>query len=600
SSITISWGSSTEALRFEVSGADRIWQDAGLNTSFTFDGLAIDSAYTFFVRGVFPNCIGPALEVSCSTLPCLTFPDLTGIANDVSCFGGNDGSIQLNTNGQFTSWDVFFEGSVLNGSQVTDLLAGTYQSIAIDSRGCADTLDLTIEEPAEIVIDITTQGNLSCNGQVSLIPIITGGNGPFSFLWNGSAVDSLLTGITMAGIYSLVVQDANGCEAMASLQLDESSSLQGELIITPESCSNMADGSIVVNLTGGTPDFTYTWSDPNIGSGNQANNLPSGSYFVTVTDANMCEIVLEATVEQGPDLELSGTTTGARCFGGSNGSVEVFVNNGVGNLSYNWSPNIPNDGSIAFDVPAGTYTVDVTDERGCSASREYVVTEPPILDGNGIVTDVLCHGEATGGIQLETTGGTPPYVFDWGDGVNQASPGPLTAGEYTVFIVDANGCSRTQSFTVTENAPLTSSVQVEDAKCAGENSGSISVTSISGGLPPYSYYWPSLDTSGAQLSDISSAIYEVQITDANGCVQIDSAVVNEPPNLLVEAVTEDVRCFGEQSGLIELSTLGGTPGYQYRLNSEGTWQGSNAFLGISAGSYVGYVQDGNGCVVEIP
>lgn len=594
--LSINWTPNNQALSYEVRTERGTWQNVGLDTDFTFTNLQFDSTYTFFVRGVFQQCAGPSLSVQCRTQPCLTPPTLDGLDFDVSCNGADDGRLELSASGFGAPYRFTVNGTDVNGGIIGDLPPGDYRAIAYNQRGCTDSLSFQISEPAPLTGAIVVEGGVGCNNSATLTATPEGGTGPFSYQWNGSdgAADFVATA---AGDFALVITDVNGCTFNTSTTLTAPPPLLAPFTVNPETCTGRQDGSITVNPSGGVPPYAYDWSASGIGDNNVATGLVSGDYEITVTDGGGCSFVVETSVGRGPDVQLTGDFTGVSCNGGSDASITLSVSQATNPLIFDWtgSNSITN---VADGLTAGEYEVRVTDDRGCQATTSFSITEPTALIGEGTLQQVLCFGDNTGGIDWTIAGGTPPYNYQWSNGITNPDPGDLSAGLYSLEVTDANGCRYGQDFLIEQNAPLTAEFSVDPVTCAGGTNGAVTVSAGSG-TPPYTYQWTGNGATSPSLNNLSAAVYEVSITDANGCGEVLNAEVSEPAALLAEGVTENIRCFGERSGLIELSVEGGTPGYRFRLNDTDEWRDLNVFLDLGPGEYVGYVRDANGCDVQV-
>ena len=594
--ITISWNPAPGVSRYEVSLEDRVWMSAGLTPEFTFENLRFDSTYTFFVRGLFSDCSGPIYEVNCRTQPCLAPPTLAGIPTDVSCFGLDNGTLQLSGDGPNAPYEFTVNGTPENDGMAENLAPGEYRAIVYNSRGCTDSLTFEVRQPTRITAGIQQDGSPACGNSYDLIALPGGGTGPYTYEWNGAAGDSILTDQQGAGTFSLTVFDANNCEMSEDIIVTTPAPLLAQHSSAPETCTGRADGTLTVTPQGGTGPYSYDWGPLAVGDTNFVEGLDAGAYTILVTDTDGCTFSVDATVGRGPDVVLDGNFIEASCFGESNGRINLSTSQATLPISYAWTgSNSTTD--VADNLPAGEYTVTVTDGRGCSAESLFTITEPTQLLGTGITTDVLCFGGTTGTIDFTANGGTAPYTYNWSNGRTTPNPGLLAEGNYQVVVTDANNCTYTEDFTVEENEALTASFQQQEVSCPGGTDGSIAVVA-GNGTPPYQYAWAGTTSSTALLSNVGAGFYEVQITDANGCTQSVNSTVTEPPALTADPILEPVRCFGETSGLIELDVTGGTPGYQFRLG-DGEWQGGNVFIGLNDGVCSAAIRDNNGCLLEL-
>jgi hypothetical protein len=226
------------------------------------------------------------------------------------------------------------------------------------------------------------------------------------------------------------------------------------------------------------------------------------------------------------------------------------------------------------------------------------VAEPAALTATTSSTDVLCNGGSTGTASVvSVSGGVPGYIYLWAPtGQTGATATGLSQGIYTVQITDTNGCMITDTVTVAEPAALTATTSTTAVLCNGGSTGTASVTSVSGGVPGYTYLWTPTGQTGATATDLSQGMYTVQITDTNGCMMTDTVTVTEPAALLATTSTTDVLCNGGNTGTASVvSVSGGVPGYAYLWTP--TSQTGAIATGLSQGIYTVQITDTDGCMI---
>lgn len=314
-------------------------------------------------------------------------------------------------------------------------------------------------------------------------------------------------------------------------------------VLTMPSCFGAADGSIALTVTDGDPPYSWAWtrnSPPggNSGTGILISGLMAGQYQITVTPATGCPVNFNVIMTQPPLLTASTAATPILCKGGT-GSIDVTVTGGTSPYSFNWA-----DGPVSEDragVTAGTYSVTVTDAHACKTYTSAVVTEPlSDISIFGIITDVSCFGGNDGAVNLTVTGGTPPYSFDWGGGITSEDRNALFPGTYSVIVRDANGCTSSGSFLLSQPPRLVLSILKKNETCPGDNDGEINIT-VNGGTPLYVFDWNDLSHPPAEPEDrtgLTEGIYSVLVTDTKGCqeeltVEITSEFQNPvPPGMI--------------------------------------------------------------------
>ena len=237
----------------------------------------------------------------------------------------------------------------------------------------------------------------------------------------------------------MTINDAQGCEITTSYTVGEPATLVVAETMVDATCAGFADGTITLEVTGGTLPYTYTWS--NEATTASITDLTAGTYAVTINDAQGCEITTSYTVGEPATLVVTETVVDATCAGFADGTITLEVTGGTLPYTYTWS-NEATTATIA-DLTAGTYAVTINDAQGCEITASYTVGEPATLVVAETMVDATCAGFADGTITLEVTGGTLPYTYTWSNEATTASISDLTAGTYAVTINDAQGCEIT-------------------------------------------------------------------------------------------------------------------------------------------------------------
>lgn len=293
---------------------------------------------------------------------------------------------------------------------------------------------------------------------------------------------------------------------------------------TDAECNGEASGSVDLTVSGGNPGYTYSWS--NGATTEDLTNVAAGTYTVTVTDQSGSTASISATVNEPTALMASTSSTDVGCNGGNDGSATVNASGGTPPYSYAWS-----DGQTtqtATGLAAGTYSVVVTDANGCTTAAYATVDEPDALTVSTVSSDVSCNGGSDGSASAIPAGGTAPYSYSWSNGFNSYYNQGLAAGNYTVTITDANGCTASASVTINEPTAVTVTANATDETCPNQNDGTASA-SASGGTPAYTYSW-SNGATGANVSGLAPGSYTVTATDANGCTGSASVSVAAASN----------------------------------------------------------------------
>jgi len=515
----------------------------------------------------------------------------TGTQTNVLCNGGLTGSASVVASGGTGPYTYNWAPSGGTGSTATGLGAGTYTVTITDANGCTSTRSFTITQPT-VLTSTTSFTQSTCgssNGSAAVV--VSGGVGPYTYLWSPSGgTGATATGLA-AGTYTVVYTDANGCTGTASVTVPNAGSPTATITATTNvSCFGGNNGSATVAASGGTGPYTYAWT-PTGGTSATGTPLIAGAYTVTVTDANGCSTTATTTITQPPTLAATATSSPVLCFGGTTGSATVTATGGVGPYAYNWAPS-GGTGSTATGLAAGGYTVTVTDANGCTTTASSTVTQPTALAATATSSPVLCFGGNTGSASVTASGGTAGYTYNWvpsgGTGVSATG---LTAGVYTVTVTDANGCTTTASTTVTQPIALTATTSFTQSTCNAANGAAFVV--CGGGSPIYTYLWSPSGGTTASANGLVAGVYTCLITDANGCTLTASVTVPNANSPLVTIIaTDSVSCFGGNDGFAAASSTGGTTPYSY------LWSNADADTlagNLTAGSYTVTVTDANGC-----
>ena len=550
----------------------------------------------------------------------------------VSCEGACDGFITPNITGGsgnyiFYSWSAGDIGAnAPNAETLTDLCPGVYTLQVIDTNGCEDFIDFEITEPTAIDITLDAVINVTCyegsDGAISVSA--TGGAGGYNFVWNSGAYNGNIIAGLPAGIYNLVVTDANGCSEELTVEITEPAPFLANLTVPAIEgsefdipCFGDETGSIITLIEGGTPNYDIIWSGVGITDPFSLNqqNLPAGTYTITVTDAEGCEITESVTITA-PEFPLEVTATVSNyasgfeisCFGACDGFIDLTVTGGVAPYTFLWEVN-DDGGEFALtediqDLCPGIYEVLVSDANGCDELLSFTIEEPEPIAINPTLSDfdgfnVSCAGACDGSIEIAPSGGVPDYTIAWlvnGEDLGSGSVlNDLCGGDVVeVTITDAAGCEQSQTFIITEPDSIVLDATVSNISCTGETDGSI-VVNVSGGAGGYTYTWTPDLGSGASLNNLEAGTYCLQVTDANGCSVEECWEIIEPTELTATITGTPANC-GACDGLIVLTLTGGTTPYSI------AWSGPTAVpddvtlaTELCAGVYSIAVSDAAGC-----
>ena len=578
-------------------------------TSATATGL---SAVTYSVTVTDANACPATSAVTLSqpTLLAVSTPTVTA----TTC-GQNVGTAAVTGSGGTAPYTFAWAGNGASGqtaATATALGVGSYTVTITDAKGCNTNTVANIavlSGPAPVA---TTVSNVKCFGQSngSTSVSATGGSTPYTYAWSNGGTNALNTGL-VAGSYTVTVTDAGGCSAqsVATVTQPQSLTLLSQTSVQ-DVCFGENVGSASLNVSGGTPNYTYSWAGSNAvgATGATASGLKAGTYTVTVQDALGCSLTNAYTITAPAAIVPTVTPTNSTC-GNANGKASVTATTGGGGTyTYAWAGTgaAGQTGITATGLTAGnTYTVSVTDQNGCvgTATTTPANTAGPSLTS---LTSVQpsCHGGTNGSATATLSGGTAAYTFSWSNGATaitsatSATATGLSAVTYSVTVTDANACPATSAVTLSQPTLLAVSTPTVTATTCGQNVGTAAVTG-SGGTAPYTFAWAGNGASGqtaATATALGVGSYTVTITDAKGCntnTVANIAVLSGPAP--VATTVSNVKCFGQSNGSTSVSATGGSTPYTYAWSNGGT----NALdTGLVAGSYTITVTDAGGCSAQ--
>lgn len=594
-----STGTTIGPIQYAINGG--AWQ-----ASPQFTGL---SAGTYTVNAKDNLCtVSLSLEL---TQPTVLVSTVT-TTQAIRCFGGANGQMTVSGSGGTPAYQYSADGSTYQSTATfSGLTAGNYKYWVKDANGCvASSSILPLSEPTALQLTVPNRQDARCFNTAtgSATGVATGGTTPYTYARSGTAYGTSgeFTGLS-AGNYTLMVQDANGCPASASVTIGQPPVLTGGLSsLQPVTCAGGSDGALSLSATGGTSPYRYARESTSFGAGNGFTGLAEGVYTLTVQDANGCTSPVSATIGYRSRLLPGATLTPVGCYGQKTGQINVATtgSTAVGSLLYSLDGTNFQSSSVFTGLAAGNYTIRLKDDL-CQVSLPVAITQPTALSGSALVVQaVACWGGNSGLNRVSATGGTPPYQYSADGTLYQ--PGSdfskLTQGQYTYWIKDANGCSLTTApVSVTQPTALLMGVSSRtDVRCFDGADGVVSL-SASGGSPGYRFALPSTSFQDAtQFTGLRAGAYTAQVQDTHGCITILAVTVGQPQAPFTLAVTtrKSLTCFQDNGGQFTVAGSGGTGPYQYGIN-DSPLTGSNTFTGLAAGAYVLTGKDAQGCTTQL-
>lgn len=492
--------------------------------------------YTLTVTSSTNGCVSTATATAVQN----TTPPVVSIANpgNLNC---NNATIQINGSGSsqgpnFTYLWTTTNGNIVSGANtLTPVVsaAGIYNLLITNtSSGCTANGNALVTQTPPVTAS-TSAVNVSCNGGSNGSATVTpgGGAGNYTYIWSNSSTTATISGLA-AGTYSVTVSDGENCTTTTSVSVTQPAVLLANATATGESALGANDGTASAAPNGGTPVYTYLWS--NNATTPTITGLAPGNYTVTVTDANACTAVQTVTVNSfNCALTATISSTNITCNGANNGTASVSLTGQVNPVNYIWSNNATTP-SISGLEP-GTYTVSLTDANNCPASLSVNISQPAVLAANATATPENSTGGNDGTATAQPTGGTPAYSYLWSTNATTPTITGLAPGSYSVTVTDINGCTSSQTVFVNAfNCALISNINAVNVVCLSDTTGQATVT-IEGGELPFQYLWSNGGTT-ATVTNIGVGDYSVIVTDANGCITTDSVKIiandNIPPSIL--------------------------------------------------------------------
>ena len=511
---------------------------------------------------------------SCTKTQSVTVTQPTAISASISsqtniaCNGGSNGAATISASGGAPGYTYQWSPSGGTAATATGLTAGIYTCTVTDANSCTKTKTVTLTQPAALNAS-ASQVAVSCNGGSNgrAIANVSGGTTPYTYSWSpAGGTSSTATGLT-AGNYTVTVTDNNSCEATASVTVMQPAALTASATATDVSCNGGSNATATATAGGGVTPYTYSWS-PAGGTSATATGLSARTYTVIVQDNNGCQSTATTSVGQPSAITATTSFTAVSCNGGNNGTASVSANGGTGTLGYSWAPS-GGTANTATSLTAGTYTVTITDDNTCQATKTVTVTQPTAITGSTAKTDISCHGNNDGTATVTASGGTGTLTYSWAPaGGTSATATNLAGGIYTVTITDDNSCELTKAATIIDPAVLTADINTSaNVSCNGGNNGTAAVTAA-GGTAPYTYSWSPSGGTAAAANSLTAGTYTVTVTDAHSCTATASVSITEP-TLVTASIAGTTTVCNNTGSEVFLSSEAGVS-VAYKINGGST------------------------------
>jgi len=490
--------------------------------------------------------------------------------------------------------------------------SGTFTEILIAENGCDSTvtINLTVLGNLEVTSNLDNEATALGQADGTASALVTGGSGNISYLWSNGSTDPVINNLIGGETYCVTVTDMDAnCTSEDCVVILFPVNILTNTTNDLLDCFGGNDGNLSFTVSNGQAPYNYSWTGDNGSSGNGVvtieggtgiiDNLSAGNYQITVSDI-WGETTFIGTIDEPELLEINeANNVAASCFGNCDATLELSINGGTAPYTFLW-PDGQNT-SMVSGLCAGSFQVTVTDAMNCIATNVFTVSEPIDFEVQVVNSQsVVCFGESNGQAVVATNGSPISYLWDNGETTEEAQN--LSAGLHTVTVTNSDGCTTIAEVSVA--APTTpvnvDIITIEPISCSDASDGiiGVQVTAATGDLM---YEW-STGSTAAGLENISSGLYEITVTDANGCSAITSSEITTADPIIPEFLVQDITCLtGENSGGILIDTvLGGSPPFLFSLDPEQGFSTVQSFGFLAAGSYELFIEEFSGCRTAFP
>lgn len=576
-----STGSATATVSGNTGTVTYLWSPGGGTTATisnkaagTYTVTVTDGSCTATANGTITQ---PATAVSASAA-----------STPVTCFGGSTGTATATGSGGTGTLTYSWSPGGATTPGLTGKPAGTYTVTVKDANLCSATASTTIGGPSSAVAVSVVNTPVSCFGGTNGTATASGsgGTGTLTYTWSPGGATSAGITVKPAGTYTVTVKDANLCSATATTTITQpAAAVTASAVSTPVICTTTGTAT-VTGAGGNAGGYTYLWSNTQTTA--TATNLSVATYTVTVKDSKQCSAVTSVAVaDQSLTLSVTITKTDATC-GNSTGSATAHTT--ASGITYTWSPGNSHATSLS-NIPAGTYSVSISDANGCSASATTNVQNSNGAQVTTSSTPVTCFGSTDGTATVSATGGSGNYTYVWsGGGATTAAISGKAAGSYTVTVSDGSSCNATASVLIGgPSAAVSASTVFTPVIC--NTAGTATVTGSGGNTGSYTYLWSPGNQTTATITNLSASTYTVTVKDSRQCSATATvSITNQSPTLTVSINKSDASC-GNSNGTAAANTT--ASGVTYLWSPGGSTAAS--LSGLAVGTYNVTITDANGC-----
>ena len=530
--------------------------------------------------------------------------------------GGLTGNITATASGGLAGYTFAWlpAGGTQSGaspnSTYSNIPANIYTVTVTDANGCDTTVQIGLSDPGSPTVSAVTS-SVTCNGGNNGSATVTAVGIPaITVTWPGgipTGPSPLTVPNLTAGVYVVQATDGNGCNAFSNVTVIEPNPIQDHSTLVQPNCG--AGGSITLAPTGGGgPAYTYSWI-PGGSTVNPYTNVPAGVDTCIVTDGTGCTKSFTYTLNPASSLTVALTQNNTLCSYTSNGSASAVVSGGTPAYSYTWTSSAGTIASGAVtnvsNLAAGNYTLNVSDQGGCTSQQTFTITSAPVILPNLVKVNNLCNAGCTGTATVTPSGGTGALTVNWTPGsFTTTTVSNLCPNNYTVVVTDGNSCTDTTTFTIVAPPTLTATIASTNPTCFGVCNGSATVTPSGGTGTPATYtvgWSPNVCVNCPVASNLCGGIpYTITVTDSNACVNSQILNLVSPTQISAATTLNDPLCFNNSNGSIVSTPTGGTPGYTFSwspaIGSVTSTAATSTYSNLPAGTtFTLIVTDALGC-----
>ncbi|MEM8907544.1 MAG: gliding motility-associated C-terminal domain-containing protein, partial [Bacteroidota bacterium] len=489
--------------------------------------------------------------------------------------------------------------------------SGNYTDILPAANGCDSIIQTNLTVLGDLQLNINLDFEASAlganDGQATVM--VGGGSGNFAYAWSNAQTMAQASGLTGGETYCVTVTDDIGCEAEACIVVLFPVNILTDIQNDTLDCIGNTDGLLQFSISNGQAPYQYVWqNEGNVLNGNgvlmaeggmaSVSNLPSGNYFITVTDPWGMTTLTASVVDPSPIIIEVTDRQAASCFSNCDAAAVLAVSGGQAPYDYAW-PDGQNTAAVT-NLCAGAYPVTITDALGCIAFRTVTLEEPAEFVATALESEaVTCFGGTDGQAVVSTNGN--PIAFLWDNGEINATATQLSAGAHSVTVTNQDNCQAIANVLINQPlASLTLSIDVLSPISCFEASDGVLAANIDGGNGQFGALW-SNGISGLQADGLSSGFYELTVTDDKGCTTVSAFDLTAPDSIELDLMVMDVTCpGGNNSGLLRMEEVrGGIGPYLFSLDGN-FYTADSIFSRLPAGTYEYHVEDAAGCVQIFP